>query len=61
MTGKTQHRPLGIFTRTKTLTNVGVQNGSPQDAPLWYADNFELRVTETLWVREKLSSVSYRV
>lgn len=33
-------------------TGVGVQNESPQDVPLWYAD-FELKATKILRTLEK--------
>lgn len=32
---------------------VGIQNESPQDVSLWYADDFELKATNTLWAQEK--------
>lgn len=32
----------------------GVQNESPQGVPLWQADYFELKATETLWAQEEL-------
>lgn len=40
---------------------VGVQNQSPQYAPLWYVDCFKLKVTETLQDQEKLLFLSSKL
>lgn len=39
---------------TGRITLVIVQNESSQDVPDWYADYFELKAPEILWVQEKL-------
>lgn len=36
--------------------SLGVQNESPQEVSLWYANYLELKETKTLWAQENLLS-----
>lgn len=50
---------LNLFVLLLTVYIVRIQNESPQGVPLWYADYFQLKVTETLQDRETSATLSH--
>lgn len=56
LSGWGHQRPHTLKDWRAPVATVGVQNESPQNAPQWYVDYFELKASETLQAQDKLLS-----